>query len=124
MRERIRSVLRRLLVVGLAWAFLGAPAFARAATVAVFYYPWYGTPSLDGGWQHWNQNSHVPPSDVYSRFYPARGPYSSSDPRVVANQMAQIRGAGIDEVVVSWWGRGSQEDLRLPLVVAAALLAG
>jgi glycoprotein endo-alpha-1,2-mannosidase len=113
-------VLRRLLVVGLAWAFLGAPACARAATVSVFYYPWYGTPALDGGWQHWNQNTHAPPSDLYSRFYPARGPYSSSDPRVVADQMAQIRAAGIDEVVVSWWGRGSQEDLRLPLVVSWA----
>ncbi len=30
--------------------------------------------------------------------------------------MAEIRGAGIDEVVVSWWGRGSVEDARLPLV--------
>jgi len=34
--------------------------------------------------------------------------------------MAQIRAAGIDEIVVSWWGRGSTEDLRLPLVLAAA----
>src|SRR5581483_6327185 len=36
----------------------------------------------------------------------------------------EIRSSGIDEVVVSWWGRGSQEDARLPLVVSAARRLG
>jgi hypothetical protein len=113
-------VLRRLLVVGLAWASLCAPAAARAGTVAIFYYPWYGTPAADGAWQHWDQNSHRPPADLYSSFFPALGPYSSSDPAVVERQMTQIASAGVDEVVVSWWGRGSAEDRRLPLVVSTA----
>jgi glycoprotein endo-alpha-1,2-mannosidase len=117
-------VLRRLLVVGLATVCFGAPAAARAATVSVFYYPWYGTPARDGAWEHWDQNSHLPPGDLYSRFYPAQGPYSSSDARVLAAQMTEIRAAGIDEVVVSWWGRGSDEDARLPLVVGAARAQG
>ena len=113
-------MLRRLLVVGLASVCFCTPALARAATVTIFYYPWYGTPAQDGGWEHWNQNAHTPPVNLYSLFYPAHGPYSSSDARVVDTQMAEIRAAGVDEVVVSWWGRGSQEDARLPLVVAAA----
>jgi hypothetical protein len=113
-------LLRRLLVVGLAWVCLCMPAAARAGTVAIFYYPWYATPAKDGGWQHWNQNSHRPPNDVYSRFYPVGGPYSSSDGAVVDRQMAQIAASGVDEVVVSWWGRGSGEDARLPLVVSSA----
>jgi glycoprotein endo-alpha-1,2-mannosidase len=113
-------VLRRLLVVGLAWAFFCAPTLARAGTVAIFYYPWYGTPATDGAWQHWDQNVHLPPADLYSSFFPALGPYSSSDPAVVERQMTQIASAGIDEVVISWWGRGSAEDARLPLVAAAA----
>jgi hypothetical protein len=113
-------VLRRLLVVGLAWACFGVPAAARAGTVAIFYYPWYGTAAHDGTWQHWSQNKHRPPNDVYSRFFPARGPYSSADPTVVDQQMAEIATAGVDEVVSSWWGRGSTEDARLPLVLAAA----
>jgi len=117
-------VLRRLLVVGLATVCLGMPAAARAATVSIFYYPWYGTPAHDGAWEHWGQNSHQPPGDLYSRFYPAQGPYSSSDAHVVAAQMAEIRAVGIDEVVVSWWGRGSGEDARLPLVVTAARAHG
>ena len=99
---------------------LRALPLARAGTVAIFYYPWYGTPAADGAWQHWDQNGHRPPADLYSSFFPALGPYSSSDPAVVERQMTQIAPAGVDEVVVSWWGRGSAEDARLPLVVAAA----
>jgi len=34
--------------------------------------------------------------------------------------MAEIRNAGIDEIAVSWWGQGSPEDQRLPLVLRAA----
>jgi glycoprotein endo-alpha-1,2-mannosidase len=113
-------VLRRLLVVGLVWGCLCAPASARAATVAVFYYPWYSTPALDGAWQHWSQNGHRPPVDLYSRYFPLGGAYSSSDAAVLDRQMAQIAGAGVDEVISSWWGRGSVEDARLPSVVAAA----
>src|SRR5204862_1730454 len=113
-------VLRRLLVVGLAGASLCAPLAARAGTVAIFYYPWYATPGTDGGWQHWDQNGHRPPGDVYSRFFPALGPYSSRDTAVVERQMGEIASAGIDEVVISWWGRGSAEDDRLSLVAATA----
>lgn len=96
------------------------PAAARAGTVAIFYYPWYATSVKDSGWQHWNQNSHRPPNDLYSRFYPAGGPYSSSDPAVVERQMTQIASAGVDEVVISWWGHGSLEDARLAPVVSSA----
>ena len=88
--------------------------------MAIFYYPWYGTPLHDGTWLHWNQNGHQPPANVYSSFFPATGPYSSADPRVVARQMGEISGAGVNEVIVSWWGRGSTEDELLPLVLSAA----
>ena len=88
-------MLRRLLVVGAAGLVLAVPS-ARAGTVAIYYYPWYGTPSQDGTWQHWNQNGHQPPGDVYSSYYPARGPYSSSSRKVVDAQMAEIAAAGVD----------------------------
>jgi glycoprotein endo-alpha-1,2-mannosidase len=104
------------------------PASARGTTanvrVTAFYYPWYGTSSLDGSYQHWGQDGHRPPNDIASSYYPARGLYSSSDKAVVANQMAEIRNAGIDEIAVSWWGQGSPEDGRLPLVIQQAKLWG
>jgi hypothetical protein len=92
----------------------------KSATTAIFYYPWYGTAARDGGYQHWQQNGHTPPADVASTFYPERGVYSSSDPAVVDAQMRDIARAGVQEVVVSWWGKGSPEDARLAAVVRAA----
>ena len=89
-------------------------------TTAIFYYPWFGTPGHDGGYDHWEQNGHRPTADLASAFYPTRGVYSSSDPRVLDGQMSEIARAGIGEIVVSWWGRGSAVDERLPAVLASA----
>jgi len=99
----------------------GSPA---ARDTSIFYYPWYGTPKWDGSYLHWDQDGHVPPLDLATAYYPARGPYSSADPRVVAAQMRDIAGAGIKEVVSSWWGWGSIEDQRLPMIVRMATNLG
>jgi hypothetical protein len=92
--------------------------------IAIFYYPWYGTPSRDGGWQHWAQHGAQPPGLVASGWYPSRGAYSSSDPNVLRAQMREIAAAGVDTVIVSWWGPGSVEAERLPLVASSARAAG
>ena len=55
---------------------------------------------------------------------PARGLYSSSSARIVRAQMREIAAAGVQEVVCSWWGWGSSEDARLPLVIQEAHAAG
>jgi glycoprotein endo-alpha-1,2-mannosidase len=91
---------------------------------AIFYYPWFGTPTRDGAYEHWEQNGQTPPVHVSSSYFPTRGAYSSSDPAVLAAQMDEIAGAGIGRLIVSWWGRGSAEDARLPLVLAAATKVG
>src|ERR1700759_1983161 len=110
--------MRRLLLCVL--FSLGLPATASAGTVTAFYYPWYGTAAKDGAYQHWAQDGHTPPNDIASSYYPLQGVYSSTDKVVVGRQMDEIESAGIDEIAVSWWGRGSTEDQRLGLVVAAA----
>jgi hypothetical protein len=102
------------------------PASARDDAVAIpdvsiFYYPWYGTPAKDGGWVHWTKPE---TTSFASNYFPARGLYSSSDAVVVQAQMREIAAAGIEEVVSSWWGWGSPEDQRLPLVLRAARAAG
>jgi glycoprotein endo-alpha-1,2-mannosidase len=114
------KALRLLAVVA---ALLATPALAEAAPhVSIFYYPWYGTPVRDGGWTHWYAPSN--PLAIASNYFPARGLYSSSDERVMKAQMREIAGAGVREVVTSWWGWGSPEDLRLPLVERTARAAG
>jgi glycoprotein endo-alpha-1,2-mannosidase len=114
--------MRRLFVLVLLGLALPGPAAARPVRSAIFFYPWYSNPAHDGGYTHWQQGDHVPPFDVASEFYPARGAYSSGDPRVLAAQMHDIRRAGVGEVVSSWWGRGSTEDGRLAEVRRAARL--
>jgi hypothetical protein len=101
---------------------LGVPALAQAGPPrsAIFFYPWYSNMRHDGGYAHWTQGGHQPPFDVASQFYPLRGAYSSGDPRVLRAQMRDIASAGVDEVVSTWWGTGSAEDLRLPAVMRAA----
>lgn len=114
----------RRLLLGILLA-LCLPASAQAGVrVSAFFYPWYGTSSQDGTYLHWGQLGHDPPNDIASSYYPARGLYSSSNRLVLAQQMDEIRAAGIDEIIVSWWGRGSAEDQRLPAVIVAARTDG
>jgi glycoprotein endo-alpha-1,2-mannosidase len=111
----------RLLLAVLTF-FLALPATASAADPrsSIFFYPWYSNMRHDGHYTHWTQGGHLPPFDLASQFFPARGAYSSSDPQVLRGQMRDIAAAGVDEVVSSWWGQGSPEDRRLPAVMRAA----
>uniref|UniRef100_A0A3B5KZM3 Uncharacterized protein n=1 Tax=Xiphophorus couchianus TaxID=32473 RepID=A0A3B5KZM3_9TELE len=77
--------------------------------VHIFYYLWYGSPSMDNQYIHWDhplvphwdpkiaashaQGRHTPPEDIASSFYPELGPYSSRDPKVLESHMAQIEAA-------------------------------
>jgi len=80
--------------------------------MAAFYYPWYFTPEFDGVWDHWEGN---PPVDISSDFYPLLGPYSMSDPQVLAQHFA-----GVGLIISSWWGKGGPTDRALPLMLDVA----
>ena len=112
--------MRQLLFVCAVALALPTAAAARPVRSAIFFYPWYSNPRHDGGWAHWQQAGHSPPGDIASAFYPARGVYSSGDARTLRRQMHDIAAAGVDEVVSSWWGRGSVEAARLTAVRQAA----
>ncbi len=116
--------MRPLLVSAACLALLVPAGAAASARSSIFYYPWYGTARLDGGFHHWRQNGARPPQRIASAFYPARGVYSSSDLFVVGAQMREIASTGVDQVSVSWWGRASAEDARLGLVAATARMVG
>jgi hypothetical protein len=118
------TILRRTLAPALCALALTSGASAATLPVSIFYYPWYSTAQRDGSYVHWAQRGHAPPFDIASGFYPARGVYSSADVLVVSAQMQQIAAMGVGEVAVSWWGRGSVEDARLPLVLSAAKAHG
>jgi hypothetical protein len=116
---------RRLLPVLVALlAFSGTATAARPVRSAIFFYPWYSNPAHDGRYRGWDKAGPGLPTDVATAFFPLRGVYSSGDPRILAAQMRDLRRAGVDEVVSSWWGQGSIEDERLSAVRAAASRRG
>ena len=78
------------------------------------YMPWYETPSVRGQWSpHWkgHQSEHKPDtvgsdglSDIYSHYHPLIGLYDSADPDLLECHLLQMKLAGINGVVVDWYG--------------------
>ncbi|XP_045196248.2 glycoprotein endo-alpha-1,2-mannosidase-like [Mercenaria mercenaria] len=110
--------------------------------VHAFYYPWYGTPELDGQYFHWSHPyirhwnakeaqkwpnyTHKPPDDIGSNFYPLLGAYSSRDTEIIDVHMQMMRYARIGVVVVSWYppgdadNEGREPDSVMPLILEGA----
>ena len=94
--------------------------------VQAFYYSWYGDPSNNGDWIHWNQNNYQPPNDIGADFYPILGPYSSKSVDIVDQHMKWLQESGVGVVVVSWWGKtdvsnwNSYIDQSVPLILDKA----
>ena len=87
-------MLRRLLPALVAAALAAPAAAAGAVRTSIFYYPCDGTPEHDGSFIHWQQNGAAPPSHIASSFYPARGPYSSTDLVVLGAEWGHGRRQG------------------------------
>ncbi|XP_044129546.1 glycoprotein endo-alpha-1,2-mannosidase [Bufo gargarizans] len=96
----------------------------------VFYYTWYGNPSFDGKYIHWNHEKlkhwdakiasnyptgkHNPPEDIGSNFYPELGLYSSRDPSILEAHMKQMRSAAIGVISLSWYPPQTSDDSGIP----------
>jgi hypothetical protein len=52
-----------------------------------------------------------PPGYIHSPFYPQLGPYSSRDELAIRRHFDMLLKAGVDVVVVSWWGRVSRDSM-------------
>lgn len=101
----------------------GADDRLGSERVAIFYYPWYSTPTKDGRWAHWYVDRDGTPV-LSTEYFPSRGLYSSSNAKIVSAQMREIASAGVGTIVVSWWGFDSPENERLLLVKQAATRQG
>lgn len=84
------------------------------------YMPWYETPAVRGQWgSHWkgHKSEHNPGAlgadgqpDIYSHYHPLIGLYDSTDPAVIECHLLQMKLAGIDGIVVDWYGIGKTAD--------------
>eukprot|EP00944_MAST-04C_sp_MAST-4C-sp1_P002588 g2588.t1 len=129
---RASSSIRTLLFiyVSITFSLILKVTASADCKVHAFYYLWYGTPEHNGGvYLHWNHEvlphwktveniklksiigkRYVPPEEIHSPFYPQRGLYSSSDPKLLDAHMAELKRAGICMAVLSWWGQASRNN--------------
>ena len=106
---------RALLLAGLAGCLLipavGRPPLVQAGDerlVLAFYYAWYDNKTWTSG--------KVP--DLPATLY------TSADREAMARQIDQAKGAGIDALVLNWWGQGNQTEKNLSALLDLAAQKG
>ncbi|GHU93884.1 hypothetical protein FACS1894156_1380 [Bacteroidia bacterium] len=92
---------------------------SNAAKLYVHYMPWFETPATNNGqwgW-HWTMGNKNPNNiingqrEIASWYYPLIEPYASSDPDVLEYHLLLMKYAGIDGVLVDWYGLQQKNDL-------------
>lgn len=74
--------------------------------------PWFNSKDHSGYWGiHWRMNNSNPENilpngqrEIASHYYPLVGPYDSSDPDLVDYHLLLMKYAGIDGVLIDWYG--------------------
>jgi acetyl esterase/lipase len=89
--------------------------------VLVHYMPWYATKDVSGAWgYHWTMNRFDPEKadkegqrEIASHDYPLIGPYDSNDPDALECHVLLMKLAGIDGVIIDWYGVSDFWDYRM-----------
>ncbi len=86
----------------------------------VHYMPWFETKesSGNGSWgYHWTMKNKNPDivdangkREIASHFYPKIGPYASSDEAVLEYHMLLMKYAGVDGILIDWYGTYDMYD--------------
>ena len=84
----------------------------------VHYMPWFVSKPYSGSWGwHWTMNYFNPnminangEQQIASWYYPLIGPYDSADPAVLEYHVLLMKLAGIDGVIVDWYGMDNFDD--------------
>src|SRR3954469_23454004 len=87
-------------------------ALADPKPLLVHYMPWFVAQPYSPTWGwHWTMNHYNPDSmdgsgrrEIASWYYPQIGPYDSLDPVVLEYHVLLMKLAGIDGVIVDWYG--------------------
>ena len=85
------------------------------------YMPWFSTKAVSGSWGwHWTMNRYDPEKfrwegqrEIAAHDYPLIGPYDSADPDTLECHVLLMKVAGIDGVIVDWYGLGTDNDYPL-----------
>lgn len=117
---RLKSALLRGLLALLTttlWTGAERGETANPPLVMAHYMPWFLAKPVSPVWGwHWTMNAFDPEKTVNgrrqiaSRYYPKIGPYDSGDPAVLEYHLLLMKLAGIDGVIVDWYGRTDYHD--------------
>jgi hypothetical protein len=86
--------------------------------IMAYYMPWYTAKPYRNNWGwHWTMNHFNPDSidasgerQIASWYYPLIGPYDSCDPAVLEYHVLLMKLAGVDGVIVDWYGSADYLD--------------
>jgi hypothetical protein len=126
----VPAKLRSLLLLAVLIPLLPvAPQTAEGAAkpVLVHFMPWFVSQPCSGAWGwHWTMN-HFSPDAVTHRpiaswYYPMIGPYDSIDSEVLEYHVLLMKLAGVDGVIVDWYGPDNHNDYAINNQRTLALL--
>ena len=79
--------------------------------VLAHYMPWFSSKPISGDWGwHWKLKNRNPDNmfdgkrEIASHYYPLMGPYDSADPDALECHVLLMKMAGIDGVIIDWYG--------------------
>ncbi|HLX70886.1 MAG TPA: glycoside hydrolase family 71/99-like protein, partial [Verrucomicrobiae bacterium] len=123
---KMRSV---RLLVALLFALEAVSLEAAPKPIMVHYMPWFVAEPFSSSWGwHWTMNHFNPNTtnslgerQIASWYYPVIGPYDSDDSAVLQYQVLLMKLAGVDGVIVDWYGMDNFADYAINNQRTAAL---
>jgi hypothetical protein len=105
------------LAVAAAWMPATAAEPAEPPKLLAHVMPWYAAKPISGVWGwHWTMNHFDPERvtngrrEIASTLYPVIGPYDSSDTSVLEYHLLLMKLAGIDGIIIDWYGLTDVND--------------
>jgi hypothetical protein len=105
------SIFSAVLLLFMSTTATGGDGGGKQPLILAHYMPWYGAkPTSDQWGWHWTMNHFDPEQqsegrrEIASQYYPLIGPYDSGDPHVLEYHLLTMKLAGIDGVIVDWYG--------------------
>ena len=100
--------------------------------VYMHYMPWFHSKDVSGYWGiHWRMSNKDPDKilangnrEIAAHYYPLIGPYDSGDPDLVDYHLLLMKYAGIDGVLIDWYGSHDVLDYGSNLKNSNAFLEG
>ena len=107
-------------------------AKTNATKVYMHVMPWFQSKAHSGYWgSHWRMNNKNPENilpngqrEIASHYYPLIGPYDSGDPDLVDYHVLLMKYAGVDGVLIDWYGSHAVLDYGSNLKNTNAIVEG